>query len=116
METALAAGDAHELRRAAHTLTDGEEKILADAAPLANSASNIYGVLANADERSVDWAAAEGWNSGLADDACFAAVDPEGFFSAEIDGAPAATDGELHAVAGRAAQRHAQAAAAAAGG
>jgi oligoendopeptidase F len=37
------------LRRDAHTLTDGEEKILADASPLANSASNIYGVLANAD-------------------------------------------------------------------
>jgi oligoendopeptidase F len=36
-------------RRAAHTLTDAEEKILADAAPLAGSASNIYGILANAD-------------------------------------------------------------------
>jgi oligoendopeptidase F len=37
------------LRRAAHTLTDVEEKILADAGPLAGSASNIYGILANAD-------------------------------------------------------------------
>jgi oligoendopeptidase F len=37
------------IRRAPHTLTDGEEKILADAAPLAGSASNIYGILANAD-------------------------------------------------------------------
>src|SRR5258707_11984886 len=38
---------------------------------------------------AVDWAAAEGWNPGLADDACFAAV--EGFFIGELDGAPAAT-------------------------
>ena len=37
------------VRRAAHTLTDAEEKILADAQPLAGSASNIYGILANAD-------------------------------------------------------------------
>ena len=36
-------------RRAAHTLSDAEEKILADAQPLAASASNIYGILANAD-------------------------------------------------------------------
>ena len=36
-------------RRAAHTLSDVEEKILADAQPLAGSASNIYGILANAD-------------------------------------------------------------------
>ena len=37
------------LRRAEHTLSDREEKILADAAPLAGSASNIYSILANAD-------------------------------------------------------------------
>jgi len=37
------------IRRAAHTLTDAEEKILADAQPLAGSAPNIYGILANAD-------------------------------------------------------------------
>ena len=37
------------LRRAPHTLTDAEEKILADAQPLAGSASNIYGILSNAD-------------------------------------------------------------------
>jgi oligoendopeptidase F len=37
------------VRRAPHTLTDAEEKILANAAPLAGSASNIYGILANAD-------------------------------------------------------------------
>src|SRR5258705_10063353 len=40
---------------------------------------------------AVDWAAAEGWNPGLADDACFAAADPEGFFIGELEGAPAAT-------------------------
>jgi oligoendopeptidase F len=37
------------LRRAAHTLSDAEEKLLADAQPLAGSASNIYGILSNAD-------------------------------------------------------------------
>ncbi len=40
---------------------------------------------------AVDWAAAEGWNPGLADDACFAVVDPGGFFIGEVAGAPAAT-------------------------
>src|SRR5260370_38097235 len=40
---------------------------------------------------AVNWAAAEGWNPGLADDACFAAADPESFFIGELDGAPAAT-------------------------
>jgi hypothetical protein len=40
---------------------------------------------------AVDWAAAEGWNPGHADDVCFASVDPEGFLIAELDGAPAAT-------------------------
>lgn len=39
---------------------------------------------------AVDWAAGEGWNPGLADDACFASVDPEGFFIGELDGEPAA--------------------------
>ena len=39
---------------------------------------------------AVDWAAGEGWNPGLADDACFASVDPEGFLIAELDGRPAA--------------------------
>ena len=37
------------IRRAAHTLSDSEEKILADAQPLAGSAQNIYGILSNAD-------------------------------------------------------------------
>jgi len=40
---------------------------------------------------AIDWAAAEGWNPGIGDAACFAAVDPEGFLIAELDGAPAAT-------------------------
>jgi GNAT superfamily N-acetyltransferase len=40
---------------------------------------------------AADWAAAEGWNSGLADAPCFAAVDPQGFLIGELDGAPAAT-------------------------
>jgi GNAT superfamily N-acetyltransferase len=40
---------------------------------------------------AVDWAAAEGWNPGLADAACFAVVDPEGFLIGELDGVPAAT-------------------------
>lgn len=40
---------------------------------------------------AVDWAAAEGWNPGLADAACFAIPDAQGFFVGEIDGAPVAT-------------------------
>ncbi|HTM01970.1 MAG TPA: oligoendopeptidase F [Vicinamibacterales bacterium] len=36
-------------RREPHTLSDAEEKILADAGPLAGSAGNIYNILANAD-------------------------------------------------------------------
>jgi len=36
-------------RRATHTLSDQEEKLLADLSPLAGSASNIYGILSNAD-------------------------------------------------------------------
>lgn len=40
---------------------------------------------------AVDWAAAEGWNPGLSDAACFAVVDPDGFLVAERDGVPVAT-------------------------
>lgn len=40
---------------------------------------------------AVDWAAAEGWNPGLADAACFAIPDAKGFFVGEIDGEPVAT-------------------------
>lgn len=39
----------------------------------------------------LDWAAAEGWNPGLADAACFATVDPGGFLVGEIAGEPVAT-------------------------
>ncbi|MGY4473040.1 GNAT family N-acetyltransferase [Bradyrhizobium sp. USDA 3364] len=39
---------------------------------------------------AVDWAAAEGWNPGLADAPCFAAEDPHGFFVGELDREPAA--------------------------
>jgi hypothetical protein len=38
-----------------------------------------------------DWAAAEGWNPGLDDAACFATVDPNGFYMGELDGVPAST-------------------------
>ena len=40
---------------------------------------------------AVNWATAEGWNPDLADEACFAAADPEGFFIGELDGALGAT-------------------------
>ena len=40
---------------------------------------------------AVHWAADEGWNPGLADAACFAEVDAQGFLVGELDGAPAAT-------------------------
>lgn len=40
---------------------------------------------------AVDWAAAEGWNPGHADAACFASVDPQGFIVGEIGGEPVAT-------------------------
>jgi GNAT superfamily N-acetyltransferase len=46
---------------------------------------------ANEISLAIDWAAAEGWNPGLADAACFATVDPEGFLIGEIDGVAAAT-------------------------
>jgi len=38
-----------------------------------------------------DWAAAEGWNPGLDDAACFATVDASGFYIGELDGAAAST-------------------------
>ena len=40
---------------------------------------------------AVSWAAAEGRNPGLADDFCFAAADPGGFFIGERDGSLAPT-------------------------
>jgi Acetyltransferase (GNAT) domain/Acetyltransferase (GNAT) family len=38
-----------------------------------------------------DWAAAEGWNPGLSDAACFTAVDPGGFMLGEVEDDPVAT-------------------------
>jgi ribosomal protein S18 acetylase RimI-like enzyme len=40
---------------------------------------------------AIDWAAAEGWNPGLRDAACFAVPDAKGFFVGEIEGEPVAT-------------------------
>lgn len=39
---------------------------------------------------AADWAAAEGWNPGLADTPCFAVTDPTGFLIGEWEGKPAA--------------------------
>ncbi|MEM8957732.1 MAG: GNAT family N-acetyltransferase [Pseudomonadota bacterium] len=41
-------------------------------------------------ELVLDWAAAEGWNPGLADAAAFHAADPEGFLLKTVNGQPAA--------------------------
>ena len=41
-------------------------------------------------DRVLGWAAAEGWNPGLADASAFLAADPQGFFVAERDGQPVA--------------------------
>ena len=40
---------------------------------------------------AVEWAAAEGWNPGFADAACFGVPDAQGFFIGELDGEAAAT-------------------------
>jgi len=40
---------------------------------------------------AVEWAAAEGWNPGLADAPCFASTDPGGFLLGELAGTAAAT-------------------------
>ena len=40
---------------------------------------------------AVEWAAAEGWNPGRSDAACFATVDAQGFLIGEIEGKPVAT-------------------------
>lgn len=47
-------------------------------------------------ETAVDWAAAEGWNPGLADAPIFYSADPHGFLMAELDGRMA---GSVSAVA-----------------
>lgn len=51
----------------------------------------IRPMTANEISIAINWAAAEGWNPGLADAACFATVDPDGFLIGEIDGIPVAT-------------------------
>jgi ribosomal protein S18 acetylase RimI-like enzyme len=40
---------------------------------------------------AIDWAAAEGWNPGLHDAACFHAADPDGFLVGLVDDEPVAT-------------------------
>jgi GNAT superfamily N-acetyltransferase len=42
-------------------------------------------------DTAVDWAAAEGWNPGLHDAACFHGADPGGFYVGLLDGEPVAT-------------------------
>lgn len=42
-------------------------------------------------DMAVEWAAAEGWNPGLADAGCFGAVDPSGFWGGFLDGRLVAT-------------------------
>src|SRR4051812_10074779 len=39
-------------------------------------------------ERALEWSAAEGWNPGLHDAACFHAADHRGFFVGEVAGEP----------------------------
>lgn len=41
-------------------------------------------------EQILAWAAAEGWNPGRHDAACFYQADPEGFFMGELEGEPVA--------------------------
>lgn len=45
---------------------------------------------------ALDWAAAEGWNPGLADAACFHAADPGGFLIAERAGEPLGCVSAVH--------------------
>lgn len=42
-------------------------------------------------QQMIDWAAAEGWNPGLSDAACYASADPEGFFIGYLGGEPVAS-------------------------
>jgi oligoendopeptidase F len=70
-------------RRAAHTLSDTEERILADALPLAASGHNIYNILANADFPYPTIALSDGRTARL---------DPSGY--AELRTLPNRTDRE----------------------
>jgi Acetyltransferase (GNAT) domain len=67
-----------------------EERFISVGWPAMN-AFNIRTMRPDEISLAVNWAAAEGWNPGLADDVCFASVDPEGFLIGELDGAPVAT-------------------------
>lgn len=42
-------------------------------------------------DTAIEWAAAEGWNPGLADAGCFGVVDPSGFWGGFLDGRLVAT-------------------------
>jgi hypothetical protein len=46
-------------------------------------------------QTAIDWAAAEGWNPGLQDAACFFAADPSGFWGGFLDGELIATLGAV---------------------
>ncbi|MGE3189880.1 MAG: oligoendopeptidase F, partial [Vicinamibacterales bacterium] len=48
------------VRRAAHTLSDAEEKLLADAAPVGNTPSDVYNIFTNADFPYPDITLADG--------------------------------------------------------
>ncbi len=52
-------------------------------------------------EMVLDWAAAEGWNPGRADAACFHAADPGGFLLAEAAGRPLAAIAAVRAGEGQ---------------
>ena len=45
----------------------------------------------NEADLAIEWVAAEGWNPGVNDAACFHAADPEGFLLGSVDGEPVAT-------------------------
>ena len=59
--------------------------------PMAGSALRFRPMRKDEISLAIDWAAAEGWNPGLDDAACFATVDPDAFLIGEIDGEPVAT-------------------------
>jgi ribosomal protein S18 acetylase RimI-like enzyme len=58
---------------------------------MAGDAFTIRPMRADEIALAADWAAAEGWNPGLNDAACFATVDAAGFLIGELDRKPAAT-------------------------
>src|SRR5262245_24635879 len=58
---------------------------------MSDEAINIRAMTSDEVSLAIEWAAAEGWNPGLGDAACFASVDPAGFLICEYRGVPAAT-------------------------